>query len=415
MGAVNMKRAYGNWWGLLLSMFVPGLAPVVHAGTAGSLDAAFGTNGVTVTSVTGANGIVDSILLQGDGKILVFVGNRAVLRYTTSGVLDTTFGSNGMTVLSTPIGGSLAVQPDGEILIGGVVTGSNGGAELGAIRLKANGTQDTSFGSGGLIVVSLGDRATNVGTALLLQPGGDVVVCSTLVSSGRAQPYQTALARFTSTGAIDATFGSQGLSIQTGVNGCSTMALLSNGDYLVVNAEQVAEFGSNGALNSAVAGGSIAATAQSSAAFLPSVFDINGDYLFGAELFVGEESRSHNSSAEVLGFTQTGSQTFNSTFHFIGDGGFGIQAMVDGLAVQGNGDIVAVGVQIAFTQSGTTTVNGLARLTPNGALDPTFGNGGTVVNNIPASSAVVQSNGNIVTAGFASNGTDLTLARYLGQ
>jgi hypothetical protein len=45
-----------------------------------------------------------------------------------------------------------------------------------------------------------------------------------------------------------------------------------------------------------------------------------------------------------------------------------------------------------------------------------FGNGGTVVNNLPASSGVViQPDGNIVTVGFASNNTDLTLSRYLGQ
>jgi uncharacterized delta-60 repeat protein len=416
-----MNKLYANSFGrLFLTMLMTGLASV-YAGTAGTtgaagnLDQTFGTNGVTVTSLAGTNGVVNSILLQGDGKLLVFASDQVVLRYTTSGVPDKTFGSNGIAMLSTPIGGSLALQPDGQIVIGGVVTSSTGEAELGAIRLNTDGTQDISFGSDGSVVVGLGNRVPNVGTALLLQPSGDMVVCSTLISAGRGQPYQTALARFTSTGAVDTSFGSQGLSIQTGVNGCTTMALLSNGDYLVVNMESVAEFSPNGTAESAVTNGTILAASQTTAGLVPSIFDITGDYLFGTELFVGEESRSHNSSAEVLSFTQTGNQRFNTTFHFIGAGGSGIQTLVDGLASLGNGDIVTVGLQITFSQTGTTTVNGLARLTASGGLDPTFGQAGTVVNNIPATSVAVQSNGDIVTAGFASNNTDLTLARYLGQ
>jgi hypothetical protein len=194
------------------------------------------------------------------------------------------------------------------------------------------------------------------------------------------------------------------------------MALLSDDDYLVVNAQAIAEFTANGVPKSTVTGGTVVATSQTSAAFVPSIFDPAGGYLFGSELFVGEESRGHNSSAEVLGFTQTGAEAFSSTFHFSGTGGSGIEALVNGLAVQANGEIVAVGEQITFAQSGTVTVNGLARLSPAGILDPTFGSGGTVVNNLPASSAVViQPNGNIITVGFATNSTGLTLARYLGQ
>jgi uncharacterized delta-60 repeat protein len=415
------KRDYLSLGSLLFATFVNGLGSA-YAGTAGSLDPTFGKNGVAVTSgVAGTNGIVNSILLQSDGKILVYVGGAAVLRYTTTGVLDTTFGSKGIAVLSTPIGGSLALQSNGQIVIGGVVTPSTGGAGLGAVRLNPSGTPDTSFGSGGLAFVSLGNRSPNVGTAVLVYPNsGDILACTTLINVGRGQPYQTALARFTSAGLSDATFGTQGLSIQTGASGCTALALLSTGDILAVNAQGVAQFTSSGGVRSPVTGGTIAASSQSSAAFVPSIFDASGDYLFGGELFVGQESRGHNSSALVLRFTQTGAQVANVTFHYVGTGGSGIEALVRGLAAQANGDIVAVGDQITFTQTGSVIVNGLARLqlSSNGslALDPSFGNGGKVVNNIPASSAVViQPDGNIVTVGFASDNTTLTLARYLGQ
>jgi len=281
-------------------------------------------------------------------------------------------------------------------------------------RLNANGTLDTSFGNNGLAVVSLGIRSPGSGSAVLVETNGDVVVGTQLFPTGRRAPTQTALARFTSTGALDPSFGSQGLSIQTGPSGCTALAELSTGELLVVAAEPVAQYTATGSAEPTVTGGTIVATSQSSSAFIASLIQTNGDFLLGGELFVGEESRGHNSSAQVLEFSETGTQILNATFHYVGTGGSGIEALVQAVAVQINGYIVAVGGQTTFARSGDTTVNGLARLTPSGALDPTFGNGGTVVNNLPSSSGVViQSTGKIVTAGFGSNG--LTLARYLGQ
>ena len=145
-----MRKVHGLLLsGSLLTLFVIASRPA-YAGTAGDLDLTFGTRGVTVTAVSGANGIVNSILLQSDGKILVFVGGAQVLRYTTAGVLDANFANNGVAVLATSIGGSLALQPNGQIVIGGVFSLSTGGAALGAEQLNTDGSQDTSFGSGGL-------------------------------------------------------------------------------------------------------------------------------------------------------------------------------------------------------------------------------------------------------------------------
>lgn len=388
----------------------------VCAGTAGNLDSTFGSNGVATVNVANTDGIVNSMLLQSDGKIVVNTGGNTLVRFTSTGALDSTFGNQGVVVLSTPIAGSLVQQTDGQLVIGGVVTPSGGGAELGVVRLNTNGSLDATFGNGGASVVGLQNRAPNVGSASLLQPNGDIVVCTTLISIGRHQPYQTALARFNPNGTLDTQFGTQGLSIQTGVNGCTAMALLSDGDYLVVNGVSVAEFTASGTAKASVTGGTVVASSQSSAAFEPSIFDVNGNYLFGTELFVGEESRGHDSSAEVLGFTQTGTQVIDTTFHYQGTGGSGIEAIADGIAVGASGDIAVVGGQTTFAQSGTTTSSGVARLTPSGALDSTFGNGGIVANNIPAGLAVaVQSDGDIVAAGYASNNTTLTLARYLGH
>jgi len=388
----------------------------------------FGNGGVTITSFASVGFVVpDSIRLQSDGKILVLVQNgnvaNEVLRYTASGVLDTTFGSNGVVVLPQAFGpgsGTMDLQPNGQIVIAGVVTGSNGSA-LGAERLNTDGSL-TTFGNKGLATASLGSRGVGVGEVVLVQPNGFILVGVQVGPTGRRQPFQVMLARFSFVGTLDTIFGAQGVAVANGPSGCNALAQLSNGDYLVVSALAVAEFTASGSVASTITPAALIAS-NGSSAFSTNVFQPNGDYLFGTELFVGEESRGHNSSAEVLRFTETGAADVsfaNPTFHYIGAGGSGIEALVDGLAVQSNGDIVVVGSQVTFAQSGTTTVNGLARLTPNGNLDPAFGNGGTVANSVPAgmgglNGVVIQTNGNIITVGTANNGTALTLARYLGS
>ena len=368
--------------------------------------------------------------MQSDGKILVLVQagdeRTEVLRYTSIGALDATFGSKGISVLPTtfsPVFGSMAIQSNGQIVVAGEVSApGTGAAAFGLERLNANGTADSTFGNVGLAVASMGFPGTQA--VLLVEPDGDILLGAQLEPTGRREPFHTALARFTSAGELDATFGNQGTVSVLSIGGCTALALLSTDEIQVINAQGIAQFTPTGSLESTVTEGTIVASAGSTSPSTPSIFQENGDYLFGTELFTGEESRGHNATAEVLRFNETGAAdtTFaNPTFHYIGTGGSGIEALVNALAVQSDGDIVVVGNQITFARSGDVTVNGLARLTPNGELDPTFGSGGTVVNSVPA--GTVEINGvviqpaddKIITVGIANNDTELTLTRYLSQ
>jgi uncharacterized delta-60 repeat protein len=402
---------------------------------AGSLDASFGAGGVTVTTLTTAsvnNGITPYyIVLQADGKILVLVNvenskglKTHVLRYTATGKLDKTFGTKGIATLPTTlqIFETMALQPNGQIVAAGRATApSNGAAVFGVERLNANGTPDTSFGSEGLAIASLGFTGTEA--VLLIQSSGDILLCGQLEPTGRGQPFHTALARFTSSGALDSTFGSGGTVNVTAVGGCSALALLSTGEIQVVNGQVIAQFTADGSLESTVTGGTLSASAGSNAPSIPSLFQPNGDYLYASPLFVGEESRAHNASVQVLRFTGTGGadSTFaDPSFHFEGTGGDGIEAIPNALAVQTDGDIVVVGVQTTSTQSGTTNVNGLARLTPSGALDPTFGSGGVVANSVPSGTeglyaVIIDAQGRIDTVGIANSNTAVFVSRYLSE
>ena len=392
-------------------------------GQAGTLDKTFGSAGTTITNFGSSGvGLINSLQLQSDGKILVLLeagANNEVARYTSVGALDTTFGSNGMAVLNPPLG-SMAQQENGQIVFAGIVSNSNGNF-LAVSRLNANGTQDTSFGNGGVGLASLGNRSVNVGQAVLVQPNSDIIVCQTLEPLGRGQPFQVMLARFTSTGHQDATFGNSGVVVATGANGCDAIAQLADDGYLVANGQGIAQFASNGSLVSPVVGGTVIASTKYNSLFTPSIFQANGAYLVGEDVFVGEESRGHNSSVEVLRFTDTGAADPNFTltsFHFIPPGGPNIEALVSSLAVGPNGDIVVEGDQVFYSRSGNTVVNGLARLTSNGSLDTTFGNGGVIANNVPAGAGgfrvvAVQSDGKIIVGGTTN--AQVFLSRYLGQ
>lgn len=61
-----------------------------------------------------------------------------VFRFMTNGAPDTSFGSKGVSAVT---GESMALQPNGQIVIGGVVTDpSTGEAVLGVERLNSDGT-----------------------------------------------------------------------------------------------------------------------------------------------------------------------------------------------------------------------------------------------------------------------------------
>ncbi len=109
----------------------------------GTLDPIFQTG-------AGTDGFVNSLAVQGDGRILIvgFFSNYDakkrinLARLNTNGSLDTGFdpgqGTDGQIF-------SVALQPDGKALIGGPFTLFDGTRRLGLARLRLNGTLDTSF------------------------------------------------------------------------------------------------------------------------------------------------------------------------------------------------------------------------------------------------------------------------------
>ncbi len=122
-------------------------APAARAATvAGTLDTSF-------NSGSGATQQVNSIAVQSDGKIVIGgdftavngVARNRIARLNTDGSLDSSFApSSG----ANDDVDSVAVQSDGKILIGGDFTTVNGASRNYITRLNTDGSLDTSFNAG---------------------------------------------------------------------------------------------------------------------------------------------------------------------------------------------------------------------------------------------------------------------------
>jgi uncharacterized delta-60 repeat protein len=213
---------------------------------AGSLDTTFGTGGTVTTSF--ADGVAGvGAFEQSSGDIVAvaqvdFVNQVGtgigLVRYTSTGQLDTTFGTNGITltifagIAFDPFG--FAVQPNGDFLVGGVATNKSGLHGFGLARYSSDGVLDTTFGTNGLVATKVGSRS-DAPSALLLQPNGQIVMGGFEVAGTQGVSGMTSLVRYNANGSLDTTFGKGGISLASvAFVGPETLALLSNGDYLAV-------------------------------------------------------------------------------------------------------------------------------------------------------------------------------------
>jgi uncharacterized delta-60 repeat protein len=123
---------------------------------------------------TGTNGSVSSVALQPDGKVLIGgsftnvsgVSRNGIARLNANSSLDSSF--NPGTGVSGGSVWSVALQPDGKVLIGGLFTTVNDTNRNNIARLNANGSLDSSFNPG--------TGADNVVRSIALQPDGKVII-----------------------------------------------------------------------------------------------------------------------------------------------------------------------------------------------------------------------------------------------
>ena len=155
-----------------------------------------------VFSVTEQGGVFDTAQ-QPDGKILVGgefqfaegVSRRYLARYNADGSFDPSLD----TLRTIGIVKSIAVQPDGKIVV------ANGGGSVDVHRLNADGTIDTTFDSP-FVPFSASIEARTVVQVVALQPDGKILVGGKLITGSASSPTLSGLVRLNPNGSRDTSF-----------------------------------------------------------------------------------------------------------------------------------------------------------------------------------------------------------------
>lgn len=191
-----------------------GRVAVARYNADGSLDSTFSGDGKVMTNFTAGDDRATSIELQADGKIVVAgtadytkrAARFALARYEPDGTLDSTFSGDGrvMTNLTAWFDGAygLAVQPsDGKIVAVGWADDM-----MGLVRYETDGTIDPSF-TGGVVLTNF-TIGYDYASGVELQADGKIVVAGPANYFGKNSKF--ALARYTTSGALDSTFSGDG-------------------------------------------------------------------------------------------------------------------------------------------------------------------------------------------------------------
>jgi len=394
---------------LLISLAVLAL-PTSLMAHAGDLDPTFGNGGIVTTANTGT----DAAAFQNDGKIVVAGSislGGGLLRYTTNGSLDSSFGTGGEVLIGNNVGAAFAVaiQTNGKILAAAPAS-----LRLTVFRFNTNGGLDNTFGNNGAATIQAAGRLfPPVNGGMVLQPDGRIVVATGFI-----------VARLLANGHLDSTFGSNGIAPTVGGN---SVALLPTGEILIGNGNVTSLYAANGSLITTFG-------VNGQTAGFP--FDGEGGFAVTTNAATNVKIITAGSliTSPSLTFAQTVSGFLLVRYNKDGtvDNSFGthggvatrfpgnILAHAFAVALQGNGDIVAAG-QTALTD--VDAVPGpsdfaLVRYNPNGSIDTSFGNGGFVSTPFGTSEAftntlLIQIDGKIVAIGNSNSGS--TLARYLAN
>jgi len=340
---------------------------------------------------TGLGGVMSpsaqSIVIQADGNIIVggyftsFNGlpHNCILRLKPDGSLDTTFDPG--TGATGPIGGSngcvnsLSIQSDGKIIVGGDFGKFNGNIRSSLVRLENDGTLDVS-----LIQCTGFNNKVN---AVAVQSDGKILVGGNFTSYNGA--IITRIARLHMDGELDTTFN-PGLGFDYEVR---TIAIQSNGKIIVGGA-----FTSyNGSVASHIirlnADGTIDTTFNQGTGFnhFVNIIVVQSD----EKILVGGIFTTFNGipSSGINRLNVDGSRDI--TFMPV----TGLNIWVNTIAIQNDGKIIVGG---SFNSFNGATRNMITRLNANGTLDPSFCNNGNGFNK-EVFSVGIQADGKIIVGG----------------
>lgn len=339
--------------------------------SAGETDVAFGSAGFAAADFASLDDRAGAAAVTADGKVLVVgrsQGRLAMARFNADGTPDAGFGTSGKVLKAFGAPGrfdEVAIGPGGRIVILGQV-----GGRYVLIRYNADGSLDRAFGRNGRIETGLAARKRHA-AAILAQPRGRVL-CA--LSVNRA----TVLCRYNSDGTLDGSFGAGGQTIIADA-AVDDMAVQTDGRIIVggqmTGDFYLARFTSRGRPDRTFGGDGHVTTRFQPPRFISEIHKLavlsDGRILAAGSaqaLAVARylpDGRLDHIFGTDAGFTRTLAEGNPEVFR--------------GLAIQANGRIVAAGVtRRTLAPPDGPAVNDaiIVRYSRNGLLDGRFSNGG---------------------------------------
>lgn len=305
--------------------------------------------------------------------------------------LDAAWDSDGKLVADGGrIADAMLVLPDGKLLVACNPFGDNYAYLK---RFNVDGTQDMSYGTGGMLLVQVAERRTDI-DAMAYHDGKVYLAGSTTTDIGGTNTYVYAAAT-TANGSFISTFGTNGVkkfnSINTDFYTASDIIVDANGSIFIAGLEWLDNFfvvklTQAGNLSASWDGDGIALVPTGNANHWWDVYDMAFDQS-GQVVVTGKKYKANNGSSIpvfwnvfIARFNSNGS--LDATF---ANGGIGLYnsnpANLDeakSIMVTPSNNYVTAGI----TWDGNDYDYSAARVLHNGTLDVTFGNGGWSLNDL---------------------------------
>lgn len=208
----------------------------------GAKDVRFGTLGNTMVDLDNFDIFgFTRVTVQPDGKIVAATtrtagtvnlpnNNLVVMRFTSTGKLDRLFGSNGIAEFDFGTDENcvdISALRDGRIIIAGNAFGISSLKPF-VLRLQNSGLADPSFGTSG--VAFFGDaNPAGLAFTMAVLPNGQPVISGDYYDGVGLPSY---VARLTTSGLLDPTFGDGGFYVNDGQSSIYDIALQSDGSIV---------------------------------------------------------------------------------------------------------------------------------------------------------------------------------------
>ena len=399
---------------------------------AGDLDCAFGLSGVITHDLGSIVAALDA-QLQSDGKIVTLGSSAGAIRlsrFFEDGALDATFGSGGTIV--HPFAGlgsafSLAVDSLDRIVIAGDISPA-GDQEVFVARFTSDGAVDTTFGGGdGWTSFDFTAATANAGTegaSTVLVDGSDrPLVGGTADANGlifNPSNSDMAVARLDTSGALDTTFDGDGIAIASSAGAVDdtlfAMALDPLGRLVGIGAHGppanrttiLARWTTTGALDTTFDTDGVLLLDLSEAGTFSLGRDVDFDSS-GSIIALGiapMPALARLTDSGALDISFAGDGILQQSF-------LGGQDVTEHVRVQGDDKILVTGSSVGFPDYYFAAM----RFTTGGALDVTWASDGVAATDIGfarlAYAAILRADQKLLLLGGSNS--DLVIARFLGD